>query len=86
MIAARILIADTPPPTSGDPSAEDAYNEAVNVEIVEKARAVSDGAMSVRVEIARPGEDWDVSGDAVEVTFSDPPTIATLPPYSEVAP
>jgi hypothetical protein len=96
MIAGRITI-ETPPtvPLLADATdeeaaayadAEDARNAEVNSEIIRKARALSDGATSVKIEVARPGEDWDVSGDAVEVTFSDPPTIATLPPYSEETP
>jgi hypothetical protein len=83
-----------------DRQEQDALNDQVTAFLLEQA-AVMVPALGARVrfEVAYPREvagepteagtpaSWDVSGDALEVDFSvDPPAIATLPPYSEVAP
>lgn len=71
---------------------EDAYNAALNAEILAQSALVSvdAGTPVVRVEVRFPDESdaqWEKTGDALEVDFSvDPPTIVPLSPYSEVAP
>ena len=61
--------------------------------LIDQARAIADesGKTVVKVEVEYPSEiiegTWDVSGDAVSVDFSvEPPLVAYLPPYDEVAP
>lgn len=67
----------------------DAHNAAVMAEILTGARAIAaeQGLTVVRVEVAYPGEDWEISGDALEIDLKgDEPQISTLPPYAEVTP
>lgn len=63
----------------------DQLEDAQYTELLVKARAL--GKDVVRVEVEYPGEVWDETGDAVEINFAvTPPTVTTLPPYSEVTP
>lgn len=57
-------------------------------ELLERGREL--GRPVVRVEVEYPSEtaeggSWDESGDALQIDFTtDPPTVETLPPYTEV--
>lgn len=93
-MTARVRITTDP----RDFSSRDDYGDASYQELITLAEQHSPDRAPVRFEVeyrdADPtsptfGEypDWDVSGDAVEVSWVDGvPTVVTLPPYAEQTP